>query len=116
MNVTTQRAGGFTVIKPEGSLLGESAEAIQEEIGRVVDGGDRRVAVDLSGVDVMDSHGLSCMINAVTRARLREAEVALVGPTPFVAGLLQVTRLDQWFEVFSTVADVDRRFAGEQGE
>ncbi len=113
MSVTTERTERFTVIKPQGAVQRETAEEILEEIGCVVDQDVKRIALDLSQVDVVDSHGLSCMINAVIRARLREAEVVLVGPTPFVTGLLQVTRLDQWFDVFGSMADVERRFADE---
>ena len=113
MNVTTERSERFTIIKPLGAVQRETAEEVLEEIGRVVDQDVKRIALDLSNVDVVDSHGLSCMINAVTRARLRDAEVVLVGPTSFVTGLLQVTRLDQWFDVFGNMADVERRFADE---
>ncbi len=111
MNVTTERTKGFTVIQPLGAVQRETADEILEEIGRVVDQDVKRIVLDLSRADTVDSHGLSCMISAVTRARLREADVVLVGPRPFVIGLLQVTRLDQWFDVFESMADVERRFA-----
>jgi anti-anti-sigma regulatory factor len=42
---------------------------------------------------------LSCLIAIVTKARLGEGRVILVGPSKFVQAVLEVTRLDTWFEI-----------------
>lgn len=85
----------------------EFGEAVDERLQT-----GQAAMIDLSGVDTLDSRGLSELIQVVTRARLRNARVVLVQPTPFVAGLLATTRLDQWFEIFDSTESAQRALRG----
>jgi hypothetical protein len=42
---------------------------------------------------------------------MREGRVILVGPSAFVRGVMEVTQLDQWFEVCDDLDKAARRFA-----
>jgi anti-anti-sigma factor len=55
--------------------------------------------VDLSGVTAIDSSGLNQLISLATHARMCGSQLVLFGPTPFVAGVLEITKLDKWFDV-----------------
>ena len=71
---------------------------------------DSLLAVELSGLESIDSSNLSVLINLATRARLAGASVVLVAPSPFVRGILEVTRLITWFDVCDSVEDVAVKF------
>jgi len=89
----------------------EDSATLTQELSSLITEHDAKVAIDLSNLTLLDSSGLSALINIVTRARITGADVVLVSPGAFVAGVLEVTRLDTWFDICPDLADVEKRFA-----
>ena len=59
----------------------------------------RVVEVDLSEARTMDSEGVGALIAVHKRMRERDGTVRLRQPTPFVAQLLQLLKLDRVLEI-----------------
>jgi len=108
-----ERDGPLTVVHMIGELIGLDVERASEALARVTDAPDARVVIDLSELKMIDSSGLGELMNCVTKARLRGGEVLLLSPTPFVSGVLSVTRLDHWFEIHDTLDAARRRFEAD---
>jgi len=68
-------------------------------------GFDGRVVVDLLPVTFMDSMGLGALIDGRNRLEDRGAVVVLVASSGPAGRLLALTKLDQTFPVFDTVAE-----------
>ncbi len=64
------------------------------------------MAVDLVGVDLLDSTGIGVLIGALRRARERGLAFALVQPQDHVAELLALVGLDAVFPMVPTVASL----------
>ena len=103
----TQR-GTYHLVRLSGELTADDVSRLSHNIGERIVGPGARLALDLSQLRLIDSAGLSDLIHLVTRARLTEGRVVLVAPSPFVSGILAVTRLDQWFEIVPTQGDAER--------
>jgi len=97
--IQLDRTQSFPIAKFTGALSAEEAETIEKEIGELAFGENARLAIDLTALRMIDSSGLAALIAIVTRSRLTRGRVVLVAPSPFVAGVLAVTRLDAWFEI-----------------
>jgi len=109
VQIETHRDGQVVRITLAGELNSAHADSVTEELHPLVSVPDARVVVDLSGLTLIDSSGLSALINLVTRGRLSTADVVLVGPTPFVRSVFEVARLDTFFEIFPTVEAATER-------
>ncbi len=96
-----------------GELSGSDVETAGKTLAAATDSADARVVIDLSETKMIDSTGLGELMNCVTKARLRGGEVVLLSPTPFVSGVLSMTRLDHWFEIHDTLDAARRRFESE---
>jgi len=59
----------------------------------------RIVEVDFSETQTMDSEGVGALISVHKRLRERSGTLRLRRPTPFVAQLLQLLRLDRILEI-----------------
>jgi len=59
----------------------------------------RRLTVDLSRVEFIDSAGLGILVAAARTMRGRDGSIALVGVDHSVHKVFQVTGLDSWFEL-----------------
>jgi anti-sigma B factor antagonist len=58
--------------------------------------------IDLSGVEFIDSTGLSVLLNGLRRVTRAQGKMALVISNPTVLRLFEITRLDSTFDIYST--------------
>ena len=113
IELQVERDGPITIVRMIGELSGVDVEKAGKALAAATDSAEARVVIDLSETKMIDSTGLGELMNCVTKARLRGGEVVLLAPTPFVSGVLSVTRLDHWFEIHDTLDAVRSRFDGE---
>jgi len=111
MELELDTTGAFPIARLSGEVRSEDGARFIEELHPLVSQAGSKLAIDLSGVAWLDSAGLSSLINIVTRARLSGGRAILSGPTPFVAGVLDVTNLDRWFEIVPDLEEAARRLA-----
>jgi anti-sigma B factor antagonist len=109
LDIDVSEKGAVHSVRLVGELSAVEAERVEKTIGELCVGDGARLAVDLSGLRTIDSCGLSALIHLATRARMTGGRVMLAAPSPFVAGILAVTRLDQWFEIAATPAEAERQ-------
>ena len=110
LNLEIDTSGPFIVAGVSGELGSSEVESFTNQLHEYAAGEGARLAVDLHEVTFIDSSGLSALINLVTRARMTQGRVILVAPTPFVGGVLNVTRLDTWFEICDSLKEAGERF------
>jgi anti-anti-sigma factor len=108
LKIEIDRTRSFPVVRLIGALSGLEAEELTETLGELPYGEQARLAIDLSGLLSINSTGLAELIAVVTRSRLTRGRVALVAPSPFVAGVLSVTRLDTWFDISNDLANAEK--------
>lgn len=104
-----KQEGAIAIIRLVGDLSGTAVETAAAVLSEATDGPDARLVIDLSETKSIDSTGLSELISIVTKSRLRNGEVVLLAPTPFVAGVLSVTRLDSWFAIVDSLDEAKSR-------
>lgn len=101
MKITKRSESHICVLTLDG-VLDEHSE-LPSEAAAVLDDGFRGVLINLSGVPMITSAGLSQLVQLTARANTQRVPLALAGPTPFVQGVLETTRLIKFFEVHETV-------------
>ncbi len=111
LNLQIDTNDRFIVAKVQGELGASESEEFTEALHEHAAGQGAKLAIDLTEAESIDSTGLSALISLVTRARLSEGHVVLVAPSPLVSGVLNVTRLDQWFDICDSLEAADQRFA-----
>jgi anti-anti-sigma factor len=111
MDLEIDKTGPITVASVSGSLTGDDVERFAEELYEVSVGADAALALDLSAIDLIDSCGLSALINLTTRARLSHAKVAFVRPSAFVQSIFNATRLNLWFDICESLEEARGRLA-----
>ena len=104
---------GCWLVRLRGDLRDESGPVLQQELHPLLGERDAAMVVDLSAVPMVDSRGLSQLISLATHARLSRSRVVLVSPTPFVAGVFKMTKLDEWFEISADVTAAWKRLGKE---
>jgi anti-sigma B factor antagonist len=80
------------------------APAFKQAVVKVVEGGERRILLDLSGVTFLDSSGLGAMVS-VLKALGTQGTLAVCGAQGSVTSLFKLTRMDKVFSLHATRAE-----------
>jgi len=111
MDLQIDESGSFTIARVTGELNAAEADRFVERLHDHACGAGACVAIDLSRLSSIDSSGLAALINLVARARAGEGQVVFVAPTPFVAGIFNVTRLDSWLDICDNIEEARRQLS-----
>ena len=94
MPFSTSEKYHAVVIKISGKFLGSlEGVAFKEKLEELRDSGKRKVVIDLSKADFMDSSGIGALIGALTTMKKVEGDVKLAGMKDRIKNLFLLTRL-----------------------
>lgn len=107
--MSTSRLGDDTfVIAVDGELDMYTVEPLRERLADVLEGGARRVLLDLMGVTFIDSVTLALLIDCAKALRASGGRLVLVAEDPRVTRTLEITGLDHFFEVEPSLPEAVR--------
>ncbi|MBN2431519.1 MAG: STAS domain-containing protein [Acidobacteria bacterium] len=84
---------------------GESGPALRQELQKILDSGERKILLDMSGVESMDSSGLGELTWLKDAADAVEAKIALLNLDEKLRTIFNQSGLPQLIEVFENEAD-----------
>ncbi len=87
------------------------APAFKQAVVQLVEQGDRRLVVDLTGVDFLDSSGLGALVS-ILKALGAQGEMAVCGAKGSVLSLFKLTRMDKVFPIVASLPEAVQRTAG----
>ena len=106
LEVSTARAGDVALVSAVGEIDLSNAGLLRDALQTAVAMGLPTTAVDLSGIEFIDSVGLGVLTGARKRLRARGASLTVWRPSRVVARGLAMTGLDHAF-VVDTRSDLD---------
>ena len=99
------REGGVPVIVPRVKRLDASvAPAFKQAVVQVVQGGERRLLLDLADVEFLDSSGLGSLVS-ILKALGSQGTLAVCGAKGPVLSLFKLTRMDKVFAIHADRAE-----------
>ncbi len=102
LRITQRSIGDVIVLELSGRLVfsGEEESLLRSQITALVVGGERKLVVDLAGVDYIDSGGVGSLVTAYLHTLRRGGQLKLVCPHERVWRILRITHLNSVFELF----------------
>jgi anti-sigma B factor antagonist len=111
LQITTRELGRVTVVDVTGKLtLSEGRTQLRDLIHVLSGTGHRKFLLNLAGVEYVDSDGMGELVRCYTTVRQTGGEMKLVQVNKRVTDLLQITRLNTLFEIYSEERDALRAF------
>jgi anti-sigma B factor antagonist len=102
LQITTRKFDRVIVVDPVGKLtLSDSRTQLRDLIHVLSNTGHKKFLLNLAGVDYVDSDGMGELVRCYSVVRQRGGEMKLVHVNKRMADLLQITRLNTLFEVYS---------------
>jgi anti-sigma B factor antagonist len=100
LSVATEQVGDQVVLSVSGELDMSSAPRLGSAVSEATAfDAVRRVILDLSGTEFIDSSGLRAMLSAREEFESRGCEFTLRAPSPAVTRLLEITALADHFVI-----------------
>jgi len=102
---TTRQIGSVTIVDITGNIVfGEDWALLHSLISGLLSNGYKRIVFNLSGVDHIDSSGLSYLVSALASVRRTDGELKLLKPTKKVLDTMRFTKLNAIFDILDEEA------------
>lgn len=82
-----------------------SAPKLKQEMAMLLESGIRQVIIDLSSVEYLDSTGLGVIIGGLRRIKEKNGSLSLVGLSPLIRRVIEITRLNDVFDIYNTESE-----------
>jgi anti-anti-sigma factor len=111
MKFDIQDEGSYRILRCSGTL-GSIREESGEMLHPLIEDGQSRILVDLSGVDRITTEAISVFVTLVSRANAKGSRVVFVNPSPFVRAIFSATKITKFLETEDTIEKgLERLFA-----
>ena len=90
----------------DGELVFETARKVERELRALEEKSPDTIALDLSGLSMIDSTGLALVVSADARAREASRRFVVVEGPDSVQRVFRMTRLDDRLDIVGSLDDV----------
>ena len=107
MNISQRTVQGVCVLDIDGpiTLGADGSEKLGDKLRSVLQGGEKRVLLNVGALAYIDSAGLGELVNAFTTVKKQGGALKLVGVTKKLKDLLVITKLATVFDSYDTEAE-----------
>ena len=100
MNLTVSSYETADVVHMPEKLTMANAAQIKQQLSELVDQGKTNLVLDMAGVNFTDSSGLAVLVACYKNVQKVQGNAVLLSPQPAVQSLLELTRLQELFEIY----------------
>ena len=106
-----RKVGDVTIVDFKGRLaVGVSDSILPSVIDEILDAGGRKILLNLSDMEYIDSNGLGELVQAFRESQRQGASLRLLKPQDRVAKTLRLTNLLPMFSVYDSEAEALKAF------
>jgi anti-sigma B factor antagonist len=112
VKLTTRQRGEVIIVDASGRLtLGEGTSTLRAKMRELVEGGSRRIVLNMAEITYIDSSGLGELVAAYTTVTTAGGKLKLLNLAKRVHDLLQITKLYTVFQTFEDEASAADSFS-----
>jgi len=116
IEISRKQVDGIDIVAPKGRLkIGPPVEALRNTFDDLLASGRKRIVVDLTDVDYIDSSALGCLVVAHSKFEQVEGSVILFGLSERNVELLVITKLATVFRTAPSELDAINMSYPERG-
>jgi anti-sigma B factor antagonist len=101
MEIEVTQTGGVTLVVPKGDLDMGTADQMKRTLTELIEKGQSKLVMDLTGVAYVDSSGLGALVATMKQARAVGGNLKLCGLQEDVRSIFEMTRLIKVMAVHS---------------
>ncbi len=90
------------IFRIKGDIDAYSSPSLKDKIVKEIEGGTKKLVLNLTNVDYIDSAGLGVLVALLKRIKKEQGVLRIAGLKPNILKIFQLTRLNQIFDIFNT--------------
>lgn len=102
---------GVIVVQLRGEIDQHTSRGLLSAVSEQIDQGISRVIFEMSGLDFIDSTGLSVIVDLHEQAARKGGKLVFAAPSDRILRILRVTRLDRYIDLHDDVTAAKKSFA-----
>jgi anti-sigma B factor antagonist len=111
MKLNDRMEGDVVILEPKGKIMGgPDASLLHDKLHEYIEQDQKKVIIDLSRVDWMNSTGLGILISGYTTLRNHNGQLKLVNVTDKIQSLLTITKLITVFDSYDSLEEALEAF------
>jgi len=111
MNIEVRKTNDVVIVDFKGRLAaGVGDEVLPQVINEILDEGAKKILLNLSDMDYIDSNGLGELVQSLKTSKRYGASLRLLKPQDRVAKTLRLTNLLPMFSVYETESEALKAF------
>jgi len=115
MNIETRKKGDVVIVDFQGRLaVGVGEEMLPRLIEQLLNDGTRKILLNLSEMDYIDSNGLGELVQSLKTSKRFGASLRLLKPQDRVKKTLRLTNLLPMFSVYDSESEAIRSFSAAE--
>ena len=103
MNITLQSRNGVSILKLVGDIMADTE--LVATVSALMEKPRYKIVLDLSEVGMINSAGLGDLVRLTAQSNTLDGEILFTDPAPFVADILETTRLNRFLQVHDSIED-----------
>ena len=104
MKIVAEKEGDLLIVRPFGQLDSDSSPALEKTLLEALEGGDRKLLIDMSGISYISSRGLRVFLLLAKRAKAADARIAACSLQAFVKEVFELSGFLQLLDVFDSTS------------
>ena len=115
MEIAVTHHDGHVLVKLSGPMGEEARELFRGQLHPLIGDNAAKFLIDLSDVQRINSPGVGSLVALAADANTHGGRVILCNPSAFVTVVLNVTRLNTFFEIAASIEEGRQRLSGAGG-
>ncbi|MEZ5333591.1 MAG: STAS domain-containing protein [Thermoanaerobaculia bacterium] len=111
LKVTTTRKDDVAVVYTEGYINNQGGEEIARVAGDLITSGERKLLLNLGGTKIVNSIGISILIELIEKMLEIDGRLAFCNLTPTIEKTFHIMGLTQYAKIFEDEAGAVRELA-----
>ena len=100
MNLTVSSYESADIVHMPEKLTMANATQVKHQLNELIEQGKTNLVLDMAGVNFTDSSGLAVLVAVFKSVQKVQGNAVLLSPQPAVQSLLELTRLQELFEIY----------------
>jgi serine/threonine-protein kinase RsbW len=110
IDIQTEERGTFYLFKISGAFCARNILEIRRQLENGIGLGHTKFAIDMSGVDMLDSTGLGLIVNFTKTLAKQEGELLIVNPSTGARNAFDVSNTRMHLQIRENIEDIDLLF------
>lgn len=102
MEIQEQKTGSVMTVAIKGRLDAVTAKSAEETLLKLIDSGERKLVVDLAGLDYVNSIGLRVFMLCAKRLKAGQGELAVCALKPPIQKIFEIAGFSSLLKTFPT--------------